>query len=242
MNLALDHDRIDTSRIDRVELRPERGELKIVFDRARGEGDLSRLTLDEPGKFAWLVTARDPNGQAIRANLTIFCGVEARPVRTALDAALPVIELEIGGTLEPRLLDVTVGRQGRRIEIEDHAWDSAARLLRIRLQSFTALGSLDDVHLRLGWPNGFVQSEPSIGSFTLEPRVHFESTPARVGTPALARIRSAPAPVRARVGGQLAPWDGNGAHFFPKQPGVVAVELEYETLSGAQEWREVWDY
>lgn len=239
VTLALENDRIDASRIDRLELRPDRGRASVMFDRARGQGDLSRIVLTEPGKNAWMITARDPTGQPIRANLTVFCGAEIRAQRTALDASRPVLDLEVGGSLDPQLLEVTAGRNGRRLDHEDISWEPISRSLRIRLRSSAAVGAIEDVQLRISWPNGFIQSGPSLGDFTLEPRVDFEPTPAKVGIPGRVRVRSTPAPVRARVGGQVCAVAGDGVDFVPRNPGTTAVELEYATLDGEHEWREI---
>jgi hypothetical protein len=239
VTLALENDRIDASRIDRLELRPDRGKASVAFDRARGHGDLSRIVLTEPGKIAWKIAARDPNGQPIQANLMVFCGAEIRAMRTALDASRPVLDLEVGGSLDPQTLEVTTGRHGRRLDHVDISWEPISRSLRIRLRSFPAVGAIEDVQLRIRWPNGFIQSGPSLGGFTLEPRVDFEPTPAKVGIPGRFRLRSTPAPVRARVGGQVCAVAGDGVDFVARSPGTAAVELEYATLDGEREWREI---
>lgn len=239
VTLALENDRIDASRIDRLELRPAQGKARIAFDRARGHGNLSQIMLSEPGEVAWRITARDPNGQRIQANLRVFCGSEIRAVRTPLDATQPVLELEVGGSLDPEVLAVTTGRSGRRLSHESISWEPASRLLRIRLRSSAMVGTIEDVQLRIRWPNGFTQSGPSIGGFTLEPRVEFEPTPARVGVPGHVRVRSAPAPQRARVGGKIANMADDHVEFVPSRPGTAAIELEYATWDGGNDWREV---
>lgn len=239
VTLALENDRIDASRIDRLELRPDRGRARVVFDRARGQGDLSRIALTEPGKIAWMITARDPNGQPVRANLTVFCGAEIRAVRTALDASRPVLDLEVGGSLDPQVVEVTAGRNGRRLDHEDISWEPTSRSLRIGLRSSPAVGAIEDVQLRIRWPNGFSQSGPSLGGFTLEPRVGFEPAPAKVGISGRFRVQSIPAPIRVRIGGQICAMAGDGVDFAPSGPGTAVVELEYATLDGDREWHEV---
>ncbi len=239
VTLALESDRIDPSRIERVELRLNRGSASVVFDRERGHGDLSRIVLTEPGEVVVRVTAHDPSGQAVRANLAVFCGAEIRALRTALEAARPVLELEIGGTFEPELFEVTAERGEWRLDHEDVSWEPISRVLRIRLKGSAAIGTIDDVQLRIRWPNGFIQSGPSLGGFTLEPRVNFEPGPAKVGVPSRVRVRSTPAPVRARVGGQICPMDDDGMAFVPNSPGMAAVEFGYATLDGDREWREI---
>jgi Cft2 family RNA processing exonuclease len=239
VTLALESDRIDPSRIGRVELRFNRGTAKVVFDRERADGDLSRIVLTEPGEVSVRVTAHDPSGQAVDANLPVLCGAEIRAVRTALEAARPVLELEIGGTSTPELLEVTAERNRWSVDHEDAFWEPTSRILRIRLKSSSAIGTIDDVELRVRWPNGFIQSGPSIGGFTLDPCVDFEPGPARVGTPSRVRVRSSPPPFSARVGDQICVMNGEGADFFPMKPGMTAVELQYATLDGEREWREV---
>jgi len=236
--VALESDRIDLGRIDRLELRPVRGNMSVAFDRARGHGDLSRIVLTQPDRIDLIIAARDPSGQTVPAKLTVFCGAEIRAIRTALEAAEPVLELEVGGNLDFQVREITVGRNGQHIRHEDISWEPTSRLLRIRLKSSVAVGAIDDVHLHIRWPNGFIQSGPSLGGFSLEPRIDFEPGPARVGVPSHLRIRSIPAPVRARVGGQICTLDDDGVDFVPSKPGMAAVELEYTTLDGDREWRE----
>src|SRR5262249_20136219 len=71
VTLALESDRIDPSRIERIELRLTRGSASVVFDRDRGSGDVSRVVLTEPGEGVVRITADDPSGQAVRANLAV---------------------------------------------------------------------------------------------------------------------------------------------------------------------------
>ena len=239
VTLALESNRIDPSRIDRLDLRRERGNTRVVFDRARGDGDVSRIVLTEPGKFALTITVRDPSGQIVRADLPVSCGAEIRAIRTTLEAARPVLELEVGGTFDPEVFEITAERNDWRLDHEDVSWEPISRVLRIRLKSSTVIGTIEDVQLRIRWPNGFIQSGPSLAGFTLEPRVDFEPGPAKVGVPSRVRVRSTPAPVRARVGGQIYPMDDDGVVFVPNRPGVAAVELEYATLDGDREWREI---
>lgn len=239
VTLALESERIDPSRIGRVELRLNRGSASVVFDRERGHGDLPRIVLTEPGEAIVRVTAHDPSGQAVRANLAVFCGAEIRAVRTALEAARPVLELEIGGTFEPELVEVTAERGEWRLDHEDVSWEPISRVLRIRLKGSGAIGTIDDVQLRIRWPNGFIQSGPSLGGFTLEPSVDFEPGPAKVGAHGRVRVRSSPAPFSARVGDQICVMDEQGVDFVPMKPGMTAVELQYATLDGEREWREI---
>ena len=239
VTLGLEHGRIDASRIERLELQPARGDARVAFDRSHGHGDLSHIVLTEPGKISLAILARDPSDQPIRANLRVFCGAEIRAVRTVLDATNPVLELEIGGTLIPHVFKVTAGQDGRPLLQEDVSWEPISRLLRLRLRGGSALGVIEDVQLSIRWPNGFTQSGPSIGSFTLEPRIDFQPAPATVGVPSSVLVRSIPAPVRARVGGQICAVDGGDIAFVPSTPGIATVELEYSTLDGDREWREV---
>jgi predicted metal-dependent RNase len=237
--LALEHDRIDTSRIDRIEVRPHHGQPIVAFDRPAGLGDPSRIALAEPDKIVWMVTARDPSGQSVRSSLTVFCGAEIRAIRAGFEAARPALEVEVGGTLDPDVLEVTAERGRRRLDCEGVSWDAHARVLRLRLRTFGALGALEDVELRIRWPNGFIQVGPSLGRFTLEPRVVLESVPAKVGQRCRARVRSDPAPLRARVGGHICAADNDVVDFVPRRPGTALLELEYATLDGECEWREV---
>jgi len=239
VTLALESDRIDPSRIERVELRLIRGGASVIFDRERGDGDLSRIVLTEPGEVTVRVTADDPSGQAVRANLAVSCGAEIRAVRTVLEAARPVLELEIGGSASPEVLEVTAEGNQWRLDHEEVSWEPISRMVRIRLKKSSAIGTIDDVELRIRWPNGFIQSGPSLGGFTLDPCVDFEPGPAKVGSPSRVRVRSSPAPISARVADQTCVMDEQGVDFVPMKPGITAVELEYATLEGEREWREI---
>jgi Cft2 family RNA processing exonuclease len=239
VTLALESDRIDPSRIDRIELRPSHGNANVVFDRVRGHGDLSRLVLTEPDEVVCRVTAHDPGGQAVRSSLTVSCGAEIRAIRTALEAARPVLELEIGGALNPEVFEVTAERNRFRLDHEDISWEPISRVLRIRLKSSTVIGTIEDVQLRTHWPNGFIQSGPSLGAFSLEPRVDFELGPAKVGIRSRVRVRSNPVQIRARVDGQICAMNDDDVDFIPSKPGLAAVELEYATLDGDRDWREI---
>jgi Cft2 family RNA processing exonuclease len=239
VTLALDAGRIDASRIDRLELKPPWGPARVAFDRERGVGTLSRIDLSEPGSLKWIITAREPDDRPINAQIPIRCGAELRLLRSSLDCAAPVIELEVGGSLEPEVVGATVRRDGPSLNIESWSWDPIGRILRLHLPAFTALGSLDDVHPQIKWPNRFVQRGPGIERLSLEPRVSVDPPMARVGRPCKVRIRSTPGPLRVRMGGEDAAYHDLGVEFHPKRPGTTALELEYSTLSGESEWREV---
>lgn len=237
-SLSLENDRIDASRIDRLEIRPERGTPTVVFDRATGQGNLSQIALKEPDKVTWRIKARDPGGQVVQANLVVFCGAEIRAVRTALDAGRPTLDLQVGGCLDPQLLEVTTGQRGDRLDYRDVSWEPIARLLRIHLRSSGTIGAVDDVQLRIRWPNGFTQYGPSLGGFTFEPRIDFEPVSTRVGASVRVPIRSTPAPVRARVANTFCAISSGCIEFAPTRPGIANVEFEYATLDGGCEWRE----
>ncbi len=239
LSLVFESDRIDPDRVDRVELGTDRGQASVVFDREKGVGDLSRIVLTEPGKWALTISARDPSGQQIRASLMIFCGAEFRATRTTVDAIRPVLEFEVGGCLDPKVIEVTSGQSGRRLDIEEVSWESISRVLRVRLGGVEALGSIDDVQLRIRWPNGFNQSGPSVGNFILEPCVNFDAPRSKVGAPSTVRVQSTPSPVRARVDGQILVVESQAFEFVPSKPGIAITEFEYPTLDGGREWREV---
>ena len=141
--------------------------------------------------------------------------------------------------LVPQVVEVTAERNQWRLDHEDAFWEPTSRMLRIRLKGSSAIGTIDDVELHIRWPNGFIQSGPSLGGFTLDPRVDFEPGPAKVGIPGRVRVRSSPAPFSARVGDQICVMDEQGVDFVPMKPGITAVELQYATLDGEREWREI---
>jgi Cft2 family RNA processing exonuclease len=236
--LALEHNRISANRIETVEIRPKLGKPSIVFDRARGVGDLSKIEWSEPGQAVWAIWARDPGGQSIPADLRLFYVAEVRPIRTALNADSPIFEFEVGGSLQPQFVAITVGEHGPLLDAELAEWDPTARILRTRLRAPRDVGEVADIHLHLRWPNGFVQRGPSLGSFTFEPTIDIRPSPSRVGMPTSVLVRSIPRPVGARIGGIPARIEEGAVHFVPKRPGSSLVELEYRTSVGDQEWRE----
>jgi Cft2 family RNA processing exonuclease len=237
--LALEHDRIDLNRVERLDIKPYRGQSVSVFDRDLGHGDLSRIRWSEPGRAIWVVIARDPSGQPVRAELSVSCGAQMRATRGALEANSPVLELEIGGNLEPTFVGITNGWNGRQLLVDSVEWDGEARLMRIRLSGSVAVGIIEDLIVSLRWPNGFIQNGPGLGGITFEPRIEFRPTPVSVGMPSSVEVHSIPAPVRARVGGQLVYLEEHNVSFIPTRPGELAVELEYQTVDGDREWRKI---
>jgi Cft2 family RNA processing exonuclease len=237
--LALEHELIQAGRIERVAIRPIGGQREVVIDRSRAQGDLSRIQWRQPGKTAWEITARDPTGVLIAATIPVVYGAEVRPTRTTLDASAPVLEIEVGGTLDPIFEGVFAGSDGRRLETRTADWDPLARLLRIQLSDVLEVGTIENLRVSLRWPNGFRQLGPSLGSVTAEPFVRFVPTPARVGTSVTVSIVSIPRPSLARAGGQPAVLDGETVHFTPSQPGPCRLELGYQAATGDRDWREV---
>src|SRR5262249_54867429 len=100
-------------------------------------------------------------------------------------------------------------------------------------------GTIEDVVVSLRWPDGFIQIGPSIGGITFEPRIDFRPLPVRVGVTSSLEVRSLPEPLRAKVGGELACLDKSCISFTPTHPGDAFIELEYRTVSGDREWRNI---
>ena len=95
-------------------------------------------------------------------------------MRTALEAARPVLELEVGGNSDPQVLEVTADRNGWRLDHEESPGSRPLVCCAFDSRAAAAIGTIEDVQLRIRWPNGFIQSGPSVGDITLEPRVDFE--------------------------------------------------------------------
>lgn len=237
--LALEHDRIDAGRIERVEIHSRGSASRVVFDRSRGQGDLTRIRWDQLGKVTWIVVARDPEGQLVRSEFPVTYGAAIRATQTSLEAISPILELEIGGTLEPILDKLTVGSDGKQLAISEVSWDADIRTLRVRFSGQFEVGSLGEVFAHLRWPNGFRQGGLTLGTITFEPRVQCPVMISKVGIPTAFVIDSKPEPRRVRVGLHIAQLNGNRVQFVAKRPGSLSVELEYQTINEGREWREV---
>lgn len=238
VTLALDPGRVNSSQIDRLEIR-HRDRTQIAYDRMRHEGSLTRIELDEPGRTRWIVHAHDPSDRPVRAELDVFCGGEVRPLRSSLDATAPVLELQLAGTLRPEVEEITSARGERRYTVRSVQWEADTRVLRVALDPLNAVGVIENLQLRIRWSNGFSQYGPSLEAFSVDPRVILESDSACVGVQLALGLRSSPTPLRVRVAGNLARLDGDRVYFVPERPGSASVELEYQSLTGDQEWREV---
>jgi Cft2 family RNA processing exonuclease len=240
--VTLEHDRIERGRIERIEIRPRIGGPPVVaFDRASNVGNIDEIEWSVPGEVALLVSARDPNGQLVKANFSIFYGAEIRALRTALSAASPVIEVEIGGELTPEFMDAKYGDGSKKLDVQAVEWDAISRMLRLRL-SAVVVGNIENVNFSLRWPNGFIQRGPSVGDFSAEPIINFLPAFVKVGIGTSITVASTPAPDAARVGGKIAILESNEVKFTAKRPGPTEIEFEYGRLSdGGQdsEWREV---
>jgi ribosomal protein S27E len=184
------------------------------------------------------VDACDPDGREIHPSFTLNCGAELRPVRTKLDATLPVLEFHVGGTAKPTVTGVRDKSSGFRFNVADQTWDEEARFLRVRLDALQ-VGPISDLQVRVRWPNGFEQDRPALKRFYAEPRVELDESVAVAGCPSTIKISADPQPIGARVGGTAAALERGALSFTASHPGVHRVELEYRTRTGETTWREV---
>jgi predicted metal-dependent RNase len=142
--LALEHDHISSSRIEAVELRPQRGNAVMAYNREQAIGNLARIEWSEPGPVTWAIWARDPGDTLVPSELRVFYGTELRPVRSSVSAGSAVLEVEIGGaSYAPQFQALTLGEKGSAIKTGAAEWDPAARILSIPLLDCTKVSQLN---------------------------------------------------------------------------------------------------
>jgi|GEM_PF-46662 len=238
MTLILEHDRLGPDRIINVTIVGRHNPRTVVYDRAAGYGSLTKIDAGQPDDSVWHIEATEPDGHPVRARPSIRCGAELRPTRSAINANAPVVELEVGGSQRPKVVEVRSGLKGQPLPIAATEWLSDSRLLRITLQNRQELDTIPDLHVVLRWPNGFVQEGPSLGTFTLEPDIQLEAAVAVVGRPVRIEVSSTPQPSAARFDGVAIELEPNSLTLIPRRPGVSLVELGYRTRVGDIDWHE----